>query len=279
MTFSVGVLYDTAEFLRFAQKIPIDARQFSKIFSTFRVASAERILKTAQQANWIHFTESGTVELTSRGVFIAASSPPEETLRYQLRDLILAVKPTWALLIPKGRAETEKYLNTDTKQCFHEAALMADTSADIIDWWDTLAKAARGLEEDTNLDTGRYGERLSFDYESQRTGHNPIWQSIESNLSGYDLLSRVDRNDQTALYIEVKTSKVPVSEAQMHLSKNEWDVACTTEYYRFHLWSLHPFPQVLVVSKEEMAHHIPKDMGHGKWKSAVIPFRIFPSSC
>ncbi len=274
MNLSVGVLYDAKEFLKDVKSTAVTPREFGQAFPTFRVASGKRVLEMAQALDWVQLSENKILDLTEKGIRIEACKSSAAALRLQLEDFILATKPPWASLIPKGRAETVDYLSKDVEQCFREAALLDGTSDEVVRWWDSLAKAARGRKEDVNLDTGREGERRSIDYERQRTGSTPFWQSIESNLAGYDLLSKIDQNDSAKLLIEVKASTQTVG-ATLHLTRNEWDTACAARAHVFHLWLLRSTPRLRVVEREEMKRHVPRDEGIGEWESVRVPFSAF----
>lgn len=155
VTLSVGVLYDIKEFLEDIKRTTITPHEFGEAFPTFRVASGKRVLEMSQTLDWVRLSENKILELTEKGLRIESCKSSAAALRLQLEDFILAKKPPWASLIPKGRAETVQYLDRDAEQCFREAALLDETSDEVVRWWDSLAKAARGQKEDVNLDTGR----------------------------------------------------------------------------------------------------------------------------
>lgn len=275
MTLSVGVLYDAVDFLKLVRESSLTKNEFKNSFPTVRVASGQQVLDLAQRVNWIRLSEDGVLELTNSGIVIEACKSPIETLRMQLKDFVFSVRPPWASLIPKGRTETLKYLDSDVAQCFREAGLLSSIDDNVIQWWDTLAKVARGREIDTSVHLGRAGERLSLAFELERTNSTPAWQSVESNLAGYDLLSRVSQTDSSRLRIEVKASGNTVSYATLHLSRNEWNVACSEGNHVFHLWLLDPSPQLRILEQEEIGCHVPRDVGEGEWESVEIPFTVF----
>jgi hypothetical protein len=124
---------------------------------------------------------------------------------------------------------------------------------------------------------GRQGERRSLDYEQARVGKRPEWHSIESNKSGFDLLSLKDVGNSTELQIEVKASEQPVASAQFHITRNEWEVAGSAPHYVFHIWSLTTNPKLAVLTPEIVNEHIPTENGRGKWESVVIPYAAFNS--
>jgi len=164
------------------------------------------------------------------------------------------------------------------RQCLSEAGLTSSPPSNAaISWWDDLAAAARGRLADYMAKVGREGERHSIAYEERRVGRKPYWQSIESNKSGFDLLSVTEINDEAELQIEVKASERPVPSASFHITRNEWEIATNASHYVFHLWSLITQQQLAVLSPAEIKDHIPIEQGRGQWETVVIPFSVFQS--
>src|SRR5258706_804854 len=273
--FSVGVLYSVQEFLNFVQKTPDIDLNFPELFNSFSVASPKAILEVFQKCEWVRLNVSGHLEVTERGQIIVENKEPEVALRIQIGHLLESSIPSWIPLLSRGRSEAGKYLPKDVLQCFREAGLFEGISDEIIAWWDRYSKISRKTSKDNNLELGRKGEKFSLDYERNRTKREPIWQSIESNLSGFDILSTIDDKNTTHLRIEVKTSNSLISVATFFLSKNEWDVASTSENYIFHLWSLQPKPNLQLVTVKDVEKHIPKNHGEGIWEKVSIPFAAF----
>ena len=277
MAFSVGILYSAKQLLDFARHAPVRAAEFPHLFDRFGVASAEHVLQVAQDGNWIRVSSDGRILLTPAGEEIAAASEPDAALRLQLRHLILGLRPSWSALLCRGRAEATRYMPADVVQCFQEAGLLDAVTDDIVEWWDSLSLAARGMLQDAALDTGRRGERLSIEYERKRTGRDPHWQAIESNRSGFDLLSVVSRTDNRPLRIEVKASEAKPANAEFFITRNEWSVAETSKSYLFHLWTLRPSPRLFVLKPSRLSRHLPVDKGQGQWQEAKVPFQVAES--
>ena len=118
-------------------------------------------------------------------------------------------------------------------------------------------------------------KKLTLTHERKRTQREPIWQGFESNLIGYDVLSVVDKRNNNLLLIEVKTSDTAQKLASFHISENEWQVSISSRNYIFHLWSLKPKPDLIIISPDQLEPHIPNNNGEGKWESAIIPFEVF----
>lgn len=272
MYFSVGILYSALDFLKLVKSTPGLDQRFPDMFRRFSVASAAAVLDVSQKCLWVCFNPNGYLEITPRGQILLSSHSPEDALRQQIKHLVEAYNPPWVPLLTRGRAEAVKYLPPDVQQCLREADLLTPPTYEIIRWWDALAETTRKQQQDDRIAIGRQGEQLSVEYERERTKREPIWQAIESNLSGYDILSVVDERDRSQLRIEVKTSNSIPSVAAFHVTRNEWVVAQTSEYYVFHLWALQPRPRLFVAEIELVSHHIPKNYGTGRWESVMIPF-------
>lgn len=144
--------------------------------------------------------------------------------------------------------------------------------------WDELANLARGIRSAAALAVGRAGERLTLTFEEQRTGRKPVWQSIESSHSGYDVLSVVSATDETRLQIEVKASELRIKEAFCFVTSHEWETAQSAQGHLFHLWQIGSQAQLAVVSLDQFAPHVPSDNGKGEWQQVRVPFRVFVDS-
>jgi hypothetical protein len=277
MNLSPGLLYSAQKLIETVSLCPMDRDKFLWSFRTILVSPAEGVLALATRCGWIGINEQLGLDVTDMGRKVQSLHGAEAKLRQQIRDFIQAVQPPWAKLIPAGRAEALPFMPSPARQCFYEAELDKEPPCDeVVAWWDELASAARGRAADYLAEVGRAGERCSIAYEEGRVGRRPAWHSIESNKSGYDLLSITEAAAPDDLQIEVKASERPISFAAFHVSRNEWEVAQASERYVFHLWSLAPSGKRLaIVSPTEVVPHIPTENGDGKWENAVIPFRAF----
>lgn len=274
MSFSVGILYSTQEFLKFIDETPVKTNEFVDIFKKFEATSPTLILEVAENSNWIQSGLNSEIKVTERGQEVLSKTDMKEALRVQLKHLINDIKPAWSYLIHRGRKEALQYFPVEVKQCFKEAGLIHSYSEEVVKWWDTLAAIARDKQEGVQLETGRLGESLSLAYEFKRTGSKPIWQAVDSNFSGFDILSRISETDATPLRIEVKASKVDSSLFTFFLSRNEWDVAERNLNHVFHFWKLSPEPELYIFNKNDIAAHIPINQGEGLWESVKIEVNI-----
>jgi hypothetical protein len=273
MTFSVGILYSVQAFLKFIKETPLKTAEFSTLFKRFEATSSPLVLAVAEECNWIKLDVTGTIRVSEFGNEVITQTSMRDSLRVQLKHLVETYKPPWSYLIHKGRKEAFQFFPSNVKQCFKEAELIHSYDSDVIEWWDMLAAIARGKQQDTQLEIGRTGEELSLEYERERTGREPIWQSIESNLSGYDLLSCVSDTNPTPLRIEVKATTVTNS-FSFYVTRNEWGVAETSHEYVFHLWILSKTPELFVLDKKDIIPHIPVNQGHGTWENVKVTFNL-----
>ena len=269
--FSVGVIYSTKNFLDHIQETSLTPKEFEDSFAIFNYSDPEKVLELSFHCRWVFISPKGIIQLTDRGNEIV-SFDLSEALFLQLEDMIYTFNPQWASLLPKGREETKNFLPKNVLQCFNDANLFGTINDNIIKCWDRLALAYRNYNHQKLLESGRDGEKLSVLYEEKRTKTKPLWQSIESNLSGFDILSKVDENDLNPLRIEVKSTVSKMKYASFHISKNEWKVSQVSDNYIFHLWDLKN-KTLYITQKSIIEPHIPNDNGNGDWREVKIPFK------
>lgn len=275
MILSVGHLHSAHRLIDIALATAMSPQQLLAGLRTVLVCPAEPVLNLSMRCGWLRVDADGCLRPTERGIIMHGATDFRIRMREQMRDIIVVTTPAWAKLIPRGRAELSHYVPADIEQCFVEAGLLdANPSREIVQWWDELASQARGLRSNALLDIGREGERRSLAYEHERTGTPPLWQAIESNLSGFDILSVVAPSNSAPLKIEVKASEM-VDEATVYISSNTWETATTSRYYVFHLWRLKPAPALAVLTVGDMKTHIPNNAGQGCWETVAIPFASF----
>lgn len=272
--FSVGVLYSCHDFLDLVRQTPLYSESFPLLFQRFEVATGESVLKTSQACEWTLLSSDGGIHISKRGEDILALGSPEARLRLQLKHMIMGLRPNWTAQLSYGRVEATKSLPEDARQCFEEAGLLNGYDASTVEWWDTVASSAR-VVKDGGGNSGRLAEQYSRAYEHDRVGMEPYWEGFESNFAGYDLLSRIDRDSDRRLLIEVKSTQNRVREGSFFVSRNEWKTAIHSTNYVFHLWAMKPLPKLFVVAKEDLSHHIPSDRGKGMWKEAWVPMSSF----
>ncbi len=272
--FSVGLLYSTLDFLKLIPSSGLTQDVFKNHFQFFKYSTSDKILEVSFKCGWSKLTQFGEIELTQRGAELSQMDY-RSALVHQLEDMILSFNPVWASVILRGRTEAKNFLPPDAHQCFKESGLFEKLNDNIVMIWDRLAMAYRSYTNKKLLEIGREGERLSILHERDRTGSEPIWQALESNNSGFDLLSIVSRGNTKRLKIEVKSTSSDANYAKFHLSRNEWQTAVNSEHYVFHLWSLNgETPLLKCISVSDVMKHMPTNQGNGRWESVEIPFLV-----
>ena len=276
MNISVGYFHSSLRLLEAAKSGGYIYKPQSNYDEKFYLCALNDILNLSIKCNWIKIIVRDQFELSERGLEILAKSTYEERMQEQLRDFVLAHRPTWCRALYTGRHEFCRYAPTNVVECFKIANLLVpDPDSAIVQWWDELSSIFRNINDTELLETGRCGERLTVEYEKKRTGTKPTWQSIESNFSGYDVLSVVSSDNRTPLQIEVKSTSQQISTAKIIITKNEWLHAETALAFKFYLWSLTNCKMLAILDIDEIAPHIPENKGIGKWSLVEIPMKVF----
>lgn len=273
--FAVGTLYSSQKFLHLVREQAITGEAFSASYRRFEVADAVSILELVQVCGWVRVQSDGVLLLTERGLVLAGHTSAELCLRAQISDLIAIERPSWAKRILLGRYEAKKTMPRVAAQCFEECGLFEGTDPDTVEWWDSVAQSVRAKKSGVFMAIGRAAERMTVTYEKKRTGSEPKWQSVETNVSGFDVLSMCDGGKPDLLKIEVKGSTMRTKEATFVLTRNEWQTAQNSDNYSFHLWLFHEQPKLLVVDAPDLEAHVPANQGEGQWETATIRFRNF----
>ena len=275
LRFSPGIAQGCHELLILTKKHPNPAPYFLSAFSTFGSIASEKIFSTAQAMRWVCNDDVGNLAPTVEGERLLHISSYSARLRRMLLDYVDIERPSWVQSALSGRAKVLHFAGAEIGQIFVEALLADGVDSDTVAFWDTLAARARGLKDERQNQVGRLGERLTLDYETQRTGKIAKWISIESNEDGYDVLSVVSDSDFRKLSIEAKASSMGLHGA-FYLTVNEWEHARETKSHAFHLWDVSKTPYALcVLDVAQVAAHVPNDCGLGTWQSVQIPFAAF----
>ena len=276
IAFSPGVAQGCFELLDIVSRHQLTFPQIRGSFAYLGGLTIEKIVEAVQTLNWLRSNEQGIVALTPTGSRLLSISGYEATLRQALLDYIVIESPPWIQNAIYGRSRVLVFAGNDIAQVFVEAGLVSSTDEGVVAFWDTLAARARGLQRDRLSTIGRQGERLTIAHERARTGRAPKWIAVENNADGYDVLSIVAADDARQLSIEVKTSTMGLA-GSFHLSRNEWDRSIEVDNHAFHLWAIPSTDRLLlaVISPQELAVHVPKDTGEGRWEAVQIPLSSF----
>ena len=272
--FQAGLLYRVGWLLEFLDGHPLTEQEFLKNFTLWQGAPSSLLLNLAYRGGWITKDLDHLLKISENGRVLVTTSDSCERLRKQIYALVSLLKPDWTRLAVRGRQAVGTYSPPDVAQCLKEAHLLDGNDPDVVTWWDeiiALAHIDRNIEK---LKTGRIGERLSVDFEANRTGVMPQWVALDSNDAGYDILSKINRGCEEQLIIEVKTSSASWRAAELFLSFNEWQILCVAQHACMHLWSVkNDVPLYAVVEVATLTSHIPANQGIGKWHTVKIPFR------
>ena len=272
---SIGLLHSVNKLLDIIQSYPLNA-DYLKQSKTFFISSVEDIVELSLKAGWIKYKEEGYFSISDRGKDILNSYDYEERLKKLLKDLIIIIEPAWSKKISHGRKEFQRYAPKEIFQCFVEAGLYnTELNDELIKWWDELSIISRNIRNAEALITGRLGEKLTLKYETLRTGYNPKWQALESNYSGYDILSRNSQSDDTPMQIEVKATRLKMKEAKIFITINEWKNANIAISFKFYLWIICNSPLLAILDVNDIFDNIPQNAGEGQWETVSIPMLTF----
>ncbi len=280
MKLTIGDFHGVIEFCEIVYKVDIKEGEISKIKqSYYSKISFELVLNITQTMDIIRTDTSGILVLDKCiADLFEGSAEYYEIVRLLLKKYIQFFKPKWCFQIPSGRAEFFNSVSDGVVQLFEESGLSENTRSDVIKWWDEVSEFVRSNKDGQKLSTGRLGEEITLSYEYKRIGVKPIWQAIESNRSGFDVLSQVSPSDKTQMPIEVKASTLPVKQAKFFLTRNEWNVLQSNKHFNIYLLSIYEDLDILklcVIKKEDVVNHIPLEQGKGRWENVGVPFRPF----
>lgn len=261
----------------------LDTYRFSSLsellYSSIVSMNSEDIFTFSSKCGWVEVIDN-IPQLTARGVALLSLKKQgleNKLKKYMLEDYVLCAAPIWTNRIPSGRREAMIFMSKDERACFTDAGLLSENpSINVVNWWDMIAGYIRAQTQQNKTNIGRSGESCTIEYEKARTNIEPKWMSLDSNLVGYDVLSRTSANSTEPLLIEVKTSKLSVDDADFHVTSNEWRVASISKAYLFHLWSLfNGYKKLAILAPNEVLPYIPTNNLDGEWESAKIPFSCF----
>lgn len=275
MYLSPGLAFSCFQLLELVERYPRTFGEYRHSFTRIGVTPTPTVIELVQRLGWAASGDDENAALSPRGVRLMAHQTMALRLRQVILDYVDVVCPPWLQNAAFGRQKVLGYISSDVFQVFLEAGLVAGTSEDVIQFWDSLAARARGQTVDVLLAIGRRGKWLSLLYEQQRTGRTPKWISIDNSEDGYDILSVLSDTCPEPLSIEVKTTTMR-NGAIFHLTRNEWERATAAERHLFHLWRIdHQSPSLAIVRTEDLRAHMAEDVGDGIWGVLAVPFDTF----
>lgn len=275
MSFHVGLLYSTHDFLDLVVSGMIKADEFKNLEEKFTLVPASDVYKVAQACNWIRIAQDGVIIPSERGKKIQSIPDASQKLRLQIADLIDTHNPAWARKLMYGRREALPGMPEDAEQCFRESGLLDEWSGEIIREWDNLGKNARQRRSESSQKIGRQAELWAVQFEEVRTEGAPELIALESSFAGFDVLSQLSRANDKVLRIEVKGSTRRPNEASFFITRNEWATANRLGNYKFHLWFVSTDPKLYVVDYKKVEGHISLNQGNGNWSTVEIPYKPF----
>jgi len=231
------------------------------------------VLEMTEASGWVSRNPAGEYCLSTIGKLLASQSTLSEALREMVVRLAEELRPSWTRLAMRGRAAVLEYAPPGVVQCLVESGLAYSIDPATVGWWDRISVTDRSDMDQSRLDEGRRGERLSYEYECLRTGVEPRWVALENSASGYDLLSVVSRTDRTPMVIEVKTTIQAWSTGRFWLTQNEWSILSRSDHAKLHLWGIAGENLCFsAVSPSSLLTHIPVNQGAGQWEVLSIRF-------
>ncbi|WP_179949860.1 DUF3883 domain-containing protein [Burkholderia sp. MSMB1072] len=273
---SPGLAQGCLELLEIVARQQLTFSEIRSSFAYFGSISSQKVAETAQALNWLETNDSGYAQVTPNGAQLLSIVGYEAQLRKVLLDYIDIERPSWVQSASFGRSRVISFAGSQIAQVFVEAGLTESTGDAVISFWDELASRARGQRDNTLVQIGRIGERLTIAHEKKRTGKTPKWISVDNNADGYDVLSIVSANNPKPLTIEVKTSTQGTS-GLATITRNEWEMATESDAHVFHFWDIRDrkLPKLIVIDSTQLFAHMPIDQGEGKWENTRISFSIF----
>jgi hypothetical protein len=198
--------------------------------------------------------------------------------QYIIFQYIKKYKPAWYLRFKRGLIYVKDIQedNPQIFQCLEELGIFnKGLTSEATNFIYKIKKLIYSeIETSNNLKTGMKGEKLSRDYEYQKTGIEPIYQALIDERSGFDLISLWKNGNKK--YIEVKASY----NNQAHITWNEWITAQqkkkNNEEYVFHFWKLDKENYELAVLSVDDLSFLgrPSEKGH-HWETYLVEFNVF----
>ena len=157
-------------------------------------------------------------------------------------------KPVWLSKLSIGASGLAALEVEDPSahQCLEMAEVFVPEGEELSDAADIFLTELNILYRDGNnqesrrsIETGRRGERLSFEIEKKENRTTPIQHYLLDNEVGYDLELKLPKKKR---YIEVKSSEQSISRAVAHVSRYQINTAkdiskLDKHEYFFHFWS------------------------------------------
>ena len=236
-----------------------------------------KIVDNAFLNHWISINNEGRIEI-SRTLNLLIDN--EVDLQREMLWLFIKLsKPSWTRKLIHGINDARLGIHdADTKQVFSELGLFDEyNKIEVKRWWNKVSKFCRDIKNDKLTEIGMKGELLTLQFEKTRTGIDPLHSSMESDEYGYDIKSQMSSEDNSDLFIEVKTTERPLNNARLYLTKNEvkWCMELTPNYL-IYLWQIIGNRSKLkIISPSDLKKHIPTNNCEGIWESMSLKYESF----
>jgi hypothetical protein len=205
-----------------------------------------------------------------------AMEQPSEKLP-SLEDYINKIYPQYASLIKGGREKAAIFLPDYLRQILNETKIFVSIQS-YHEFTKSLVQAAPKFNDCRKKEIGTYGEELSIKYEKKRVKKHPKWIAAEDDGAGYDLESSFHSFNNTRLFIEVKTTTMPLDHGAIYISRNEWETAKTKwNCYLFHIWvTKHSCLKPFIFKPTHIKKYIPKSKrGSSGIKKCVCTVQLY----
>lgn len=278
---SIGFLEQSSHLLKIISlnKL-INLKRLHELVSEDRIIfrnQGSRIIENALYNRWISVNNEG--KITIRYTLEKCLENDLDSQREMLWLFIKESRPSWTRKLIHGINEAKLGIHeSDTKQVFSELGLFSDyDNIEVKKWWNKVSKFCREIKNERLSEIGLKGELLTLEYEKSRTGVSPIHSSMESDEYGYDVKSQINSDDNSELYIEVKSTEQSLNFARFFLTKNEVKSCFSlSPNYRLYLWNIADNKYRLkIISPSDFIKHLPTNNGSGEWETASLSFDLF----
>ena len=272
MTDNVLSFYESVDFLNKVKNLKISDNQICELDSEFK-NDLKNITATCKKIGLIHVKEN-LYCLTKRGEALISKKNEVEQLKAFVIDYINKIYPQYANLIKGGREKAAIFLPDYIRQILNETKIFVSIQS-YHEFTKSLVQATPKFNDCRKKEIGTYGEELSIKYEKKRVKKCPKWIAAEDDGAGYDLESSFHSSNNTRLFIEVKTTTMPLDHGAIYISRNEWETAKTKwNCYLFHIWvTKHSCLKPFIFKPTHIKKYIPKDGVGGWWCDVGIKVR------
>lgn len=261
---NVLFFYESTELLRKIDSLAVEKGKECELKNEFKNNIYE-ILKVLKKLKFVDVKKTD-YHVTRKGKTILFKPSPDEQLKAFVSYFINKLHPAYADLIRSGRKKAEIFLPNYLRQILSETKIFSSLQT-FHEFAESLKKPIRVYEDCRKKEIGTYGEKLSIAYEKKRVKKEPKWVAAEDDGAGYDLESFLKPNYRNSLFIEVKTTTMPLENGAIYISRNEWETAKTKwNCYLFHIWVIKVSKTKPYIFKpKQIAKHVPKDGEQGLW--------------